>query len=407
MKHKVVLGSFFGDEGKGATVQWLCKKAIEENKKPIVVRFSGGAQCGHRVIHNSIEHVCSSYGSGVLLNVPTYLDENVYIDPISIMNECKEIYSKTGFMPTLYINGFCRVTTPFDIYSNRQNKETLSHGSCGEGIFATFKRYNSKEALHSFYLRGYLRDILGREQYYIEEVAKYYKMDNSIVKELNAIKEFKASIEWLKENTTIIYAPVYYSKDLPDVITRNHLLYPYDVVIWEGSQGMLLDMDCGFMPHCTPSKTGLNGIPSKYLDNAEVFLVMRSYLTRHGNGFTPIGEDTIEYNYTNLEEPTNNDTGYQGVFKRGVFDTLLLKRLFDRHHLDNYKWHHNLKYNIVMNHLDCIKDKFHYTKDEKEIVALKCIPQEEMASGIKIVLKETVPFDNFYVGYEQSELSLV
>ena len=35
MKNQIVLGSFFGDEGKGATVQWLCKKAIEDNKKPI------------------------------------------------------------------------------------------------------------------------------------------------------------------------------------------------------------------------------------------------------------------------------------------------------------------------------------------------------------------------------------
>lgn len=45
MEVKIVLGYTFGDEGKGVTVQWLCKKAIEEGKKPIVVRFSGGAEC--------------------------------------------------------------------------------------------------------------------------------------------------------------------------------------------------------------------------------------------------------------------------------------------------------------------------------------------------------------------------
>ena len=46
MAVKVVLGTFFGDEGKGSTVQWLCKKAIAQGKNPAVVRFSGGPQSG-------------------------------------------------------------------------------------------------------------------------------------------------------------------------------------------------------------------------------------------------------------------------------------------------------------------------------------------------------------------------
>ena len=42
MKKQIVLGTFFGDEGKGSTVQWLCKEAIDRGEKPIVIRFSGG-----------------------------------------------------------------------------------------------------------------------------------------------------------------------------------------------------------------------------------------------------------------------------------------------------------------------------------------------------------------------------
>ena len=38
----IVLGSLFGDEGKGNSVQWLCKKALIDGKKPLVIRFSGG-----------------------------------------------------------------------------------------------------------------------------------------------------------------------------------------------------------------------------------------------------------------------------------------------------------------------------------------------------------------------------
>ena len=69
--NKIVLGSLFGDEGKGATVQFLCKKEIDKGIIPLVIRFSGGPQAGHRVLHNGISHVCSLTGSGVLLNCPT------------------------------------------------------------------------------------------------------------------------------------------------------------------------------------------------------------------------------------------------------------------------------------------------------------------------------------------------
>lgn len=61
----------------------------------------------------------------------------------------------------------------------------------------------------------------------------------------------------------------------------------YDVLIFEGSQGLLLDMDCGFYPNVTPSRVGLNGIESQYLKDAEVYLVTRTYTTRHGNGYEP------------------------------------------------------------------------------------------------------------------------
>lgn len=60
-----------------------------------------------------------------------------------------------------------------------------------------------------------------------------------------------------------------------------------DTVIWEG---LLLDMERGFMP---PSKVGLNGIPEKCLENAEVYLVMRPYLTRHG--YNPYSMDLGMY----------------------------------------------------------------------------------------------------------------
>ena len=110
------------------------------------------------------------------------------------------------------------------------------------------------------------------------------------------------------------------------------------------------------MPHCTPSKVGLNGIQEKCLENAEVYLVMRPYLTRHGNGYNPYSMDLDTY-FT-LEEPSNTNDGPQGEFKTGPFDYTLFKRAIERHCLDNYRETYHCKFNIVITHWDCLKTAY-------------------------------------------------
>lgn len=318
-KVKVVLGALFGDEGKGNTVQWLCQKALENNEEPIVVRFSGGPQAGHRVVHNNVEHVCSLIGSGVLLNVPTYLGPDVYIDPISLKNEIQCLIDK-GINPKIDIDNACRIITPMDREVDCNDTKVKEHGSCGCGIHATFMRYKKYESPPSAagaiaYPKAYLKWI-GSDQN----------------------KDYIEACEWLCDHVHF---------------TSYNTLSKYTTVIFEGSQGLLLDMENGFMPHCTPSKVGLNGVPRQYLDDAEVYLVIRSYLTRHGNGYEPECEKVIRSNYINLEEPTNLDNGPQGKFKIGVHNLTLLRDAFVRHHLDNYARMYGVKFNLVITHMDC------------------------------------------------------
>ena len=54
MRSSIILGTQFGDEAKGSFVNYLCSNVIEHNIKPIVVRFNGGHQAGHTVLHNGI-----------------------------------------------------------------------------------------------------------------------------------------------------------------------------------------------------------------------------------------------------------------------------------------------------------------------------------------------------------------
>ena len=72
MSHSIVIGLGFGDEGKGITTSYLCKK-LEGTK--IVVRFNGGHQAGHTVVFNGKRHIFSSWGSGTLQGIPTYWSE--------------------------------------------------------------------------------------------------------------------------------------------------------------------------------------------------------------------------------------------------------------------------------------------------------------------------------------------
>ena len=330
MEVKIVLGYAFGDEGKGVTVQWLCKKAIEEGKSVAVVRFSGGPQAGHTVVNEGIEHICSSFGSGVLLGVPTYYTDDVFIDPIALYNERKVLQGK-GIKETLvYASMFNRVITPYDVFAGREDNKVLSDGTCGMGIYPTFKRYNEDN--------GYGAWVMGESEH-IKKVREYYEVE---------------------EDTSFEEQFIYCAKC---VSFNQSNLSLYDVLIFEGSQGLLLDMDCGFYPHVTPSRVGLNGIPKKYLKGADVYLVTRSYLTRHGNGYEP--KYKLEANLEKFKE-SNTFNEFQLDFKVGCLETGLLRRAAERHRLDNYKLMYNLKYNLVVTHTDVIVDsgRFDYMGED-------------------------------------------
>lgn len=323
-KNQIVLGSLFGDEGKGATVQFLCKEKIKKGIIPLVIRFSGGPQAGHRVMYDGIDHVCSLTGSGVLLDCPTYLDKAVMIDPISLMKEVESL-QQFNINPQIYVNPYCRVIVPDDIYRNQTNAKTQKDGTCGCGIYECFKR----NLEHPDTLGAIACATVDPEDY-VELFGVTHNVDL-----------FIKACKWMDK-----YCHIRKLEEIED---------NYGTLIFEGSQGLLLDMEHGFMPNCTPSKVGLNGIPEKYLQGAEVFLVMRSYLTRHGNGYDPIGESFVREHFHNLEEPTNLDNGPQGQFKLGVLDLDLVIRSFDRNHLDNYERMYSIEYNAVVTHMDCLQ----------------------------------------------------
>lgn len=321
MKRSIVLGLAFGDEGKGVTTQWLCQQALKYGRKPIVIRFNGGAQAAHTVNLNGEEHVCSTYGSGVLLGVPTFLEKDFYFDPIAAFNEYKTLETKS---PTLFVHPGCRVVSPYDIMAGINNAKVIKDGTCGKGIFQTFKRYNSsnfQSVLPNKDKEDFLRMLL-------YQVRSYYQVEKD--SELEDL--FVQSMQ-----------------NLPFAVTSKPPISDDAELVYEGAQGLLLDMDYGFYPHVTPSHTGLDNIPPDMLADADVYLVTRTYTTRHGNGYEP--RQPLSWDLSAKHE-TNVENEYQGKFKTGVLDFDLIYKAIDRHHLDVWQQKHHLQYHLLVTHGD-------------------------------------------------------
>ena len=339
---KVVIGSTFGDEDKGNVVQWLCKQALAEGKRVAVLRYSGGPQAAHTICNNGTKHICSTYGSGVLLDVPTYLGPNVFVDPISAKKERQSLYSKGISSPILrtFYPYFFNFITPYDVYFNQHDPETLRNGTCGKGVNAAYERINCMP-------------IHERPEDNLEQSYLYYRDYKNMDIELsdNLKQEYINSYKWFSRTT---------------VSSLNEL--DYDVLILEGSQGLLLDAEYGFNPHTTPSRVGLNGCKTFINSNStmEAYFVTRTYTTRHGNGYDPKFPITIpDWKYE-----SNIDNQFQGKFKTGMLEIKLLQRAFDRHNIINTCKEYKISPRLVVTHTDLIdKDVIHsFAPDDNRMV---------------------------------------
>lgn len=321
MRRSIVLGLAFGDEGKGVTTQWLCQQAIKYGRKPIVVRFNGGAQAAHTVNLNGEEHICSTYGSGVLLGVPTFLAKDFFFDPIAAFNEFQTLETKA---PILSAHPYCRIVTPYDIMAGINNAKVVKDGTCGKGIFQTFNRYNSAN------FPGILPQK-DREDYlrmFLQQVRSFYQA------------EIDGALEELFVQSM---------RELPFTVTSEPPVSDNTEAVYEGAQGLLLDMDYGFYPHVTPSHTGLDNIAPNALDGADVYLITRTYTTRHGNGYEP--RQQLSWDLSAKHE-TNVENDYQGKFKTGALDFDLIYKAIERHHLDVWQKKHRLQYHLMVTHGD-------------------------------------------------------
>jgi adenylosuccinate synthase len=328
----VVIGLGFGDEGKGLTTDFLVRQ-LQKTGKVIVVRFSGGQQAGHTVVskNDGVSHVFSNFGSGTLAGASTYWSKFCTVDPVGVVRE-SNILREKGARPLLYIDEDCPVTTPYDKIDNQLRDR--ANGTCGTGFGSTLKREENWYSLKAGDLK--FPSILDMK---LEQIRKYYDKVNPEIGKIAEAHMF----DFLNACASLRFSSNF-------VIQKS---FPYHKhIVFEGSQGLMLDMNHGIFPHVTRSKTDTTNVPEILKsEDFEIYLVTRAYQTRHGNG--PMTNEKMPISLKNTDGETNQLNEFQGTFRKSILDLDLLKYVIQKDPR-LCEGHHNV--NLVVTCLDQLEN---------------------------------------------------
>lgn len=343
----IVLGTFYGDEGKGQTVHNLCK----QNPSSLVVRFSGGHQVGHTVRHEDVTHTFSNFGSGTLLGVPTYWSEYCTVDPLTAIMEAKKL-NEIGIQPKIIYDSKCQVVIPFDVYSQINNKENLRHGTVGTGFKACLDRV---KAGYNLTVMDCLNLNILREK--INAIADNYYVMTSNYPSIDLDNWCRATYAYFQSVR----------------VGNVSILSKFYELIFEGSQGILLDQRFGIMPYCTPSNTTSQNAYALlreigYKGEVNICYVTRPYITRHGNG--PFASDK---SVREVIDPNNKYNDFQKTLRAIDFDVDLL-----RHSVGINRQFHNCTDDFSISEKLYISQWDLATDKEKELFLNLLLPVQPM-----------------------------
>ena len=311
MKRAIITcGLGYGDEGKGATVDYLCRRF----KSNLVVRYSGGPQCGHNVVLPDGRHHCfSQFGAGTFTGARTFIDRDVIVDPLAMIQE-EQAIRNLGVWPqpgNMMVDCACPVVTPFHRAANRTLEKFRGrnrHGSCGVGVGETRRLWHKGIAITAGELKsnGVNNAVLDKLHVIRANLQEYLIYDNNVPR--------SSFIDWPESIYDV-------DKDLRETARRfsnwgiQSGCPSAEVAIFEGAQGALLDESEGEPPHTTWSTVTprnavelCNAMGTKY----HVMGVTRCYLTRHGAG--PLSTMTLPANRIYPGEH-NQVHDWQGSFR--------------------------------------------------------------------------------------------
>lgn len=269
----VVLGLFYGDEGKGKIIDYLSKK------HKYAVRFSGGNNAGHSIEVDGKKFAFHLIPSGILnKNVKAVLGNGVVIDPKVLIEEINNLKDNGYSVDNLYISDKAHVILPYHIELDGMLEDIRKSRKIG----------TTKRGIGPAYCDKYERCGIRMEDFisdnFKELLKENVKNKNVILKafgyeELDYKKIYKEYSEYAN-----ILKPY-----VCDTITMLHqAITNNEKILCEGAQATLLDIDFGSYPYVTsssPSIGGLStgtGIGGRYVK--DVIGVIKAYSSRVGEG---------------------------------------------------------------------------------------------------------------------------
>ncbi len=362
----LVAGLGFGDEGKGATVDFLTRL----HGAHTVVRYNGGAQAGHNVVtSDGRHHTFAQFGSGTFAGARTHLSRYMLVNPIFLLSEGKHLQSigEKDVFNRLTVEEGALITNPFQVSANRireMARDGARHGSCGMGIGETMadslaipepqqitiKDLRSPQILRSLLERSRMRKLIEVVTLHTASCPiRSLKWTISFTDRCTSCScSFAKEWEVLTDPGVVDLAMERFAEfaDLVKIVPSDYL--PYEIMdggttIFEGAQGLLLDQDYGFHPYTTwtditfrnaydllglqerdiPTQRGQawDVTTGAFYGQVRRVGALRTYHTRHGSGPFPTEDrglkpDPREHNCKNP---------WQQGFRIGHFDLCLAR----------------------------------------------------------------------------------
>lgn len=278
-KNVVVIGTQWGDEGKGKLVDLLTDQA------EAVVRFQGGHNAGHTLVIRGEKTVLHLIPSGILRDdVQCMIGNGVVLSPNALMEEI-ELLEKAGIpvRNRLLISEACTLILPVHVAIDQAREKARGSkaiGTTGRGIGPAYEDKAARRGLRAGDLRNpkrFAEKLKELVEYHNFMLTNYYHAD--------AVDYQQTLDEALKLGEQI----------KPMLADVGEELYKYQAegknLLFEGAQGALLDIDHGTFPYVTSSNTTAGGAATGTgigpLDLHYVLGITKAYSTRVGNGPFP------------------------------------------------------------------------------------------------------------------------
>jgi adenylosuccinate synthase len=322
-KNVVVLGTQWGDEGKGKVVDLLTDRA------KYVVRYQGGHNAGHTLVIDGEKTVLHLIPSGILRDgVKCIIGNGVVLSPEALMKEIGMLEERgVPAKERLLISEACPLILPYHIALDQAREVARGNkaiGTTGRGIGPAYEDKVARRGLR-------VGDLFNPEQFKekLKEVLEYHNFTLVNYFKVDAV-DFDKTFEDAMAIADVLKAMVV---DVTDTLDKARIAG--EAILFEGAQGTLLDIDHGTYPYVTSSNTTVGGVATGagfgpcHLDY--VLGIVKAYTTRVGSGPFP----TELYDGLDKQDPVGKHLGDKGhefgattgrLRRTGWFDAVAMKR---------------------------------------------------------------------------------